>query len=153
MAGEPAIRKIVDALAATLGAIPGLRVDIDRAEDEPYGNAELPAANIVVAGVAFEARDHGTTLHRASVDIDLHVDPEAGSTNAARLDAIEADAVATLHADRTLGGRAEDVAPLSSGGADGLRADTAVRTLSIEIRFLTPLGDHRTLMGATGPIP
>ena len=152
MAGEPAIQKVLGTLQAALSTA-AVTVDIDRPEDDAYGKGELEAINIQHRSTTFEHHSHNETLHRATVDIGMIVAVEASATNAVRLREMEADVVAVLWANRTLGGLAQDMTPLSSGGDDDVRSDEGERALSVEILFLTPVGDHRTVIGATGLIP
>jgi hypothetical protein len=152
----PALDKVLVALAATLNAWPALAAatfEIDRADDEALGNAELPHGNVQHDQTSFEQFTHGETLHRAAVSIDMIVSVEASATNGAKLRVFEADIVAALWADRTLGGCVQDIVPGSSSGTENVLADEGGRTLSIEILFLTPVGDHFTLIGAAGLIP
>lgn len=151
MAGTPALRKVIEALETTLASAG--TVFIDRPEDESFGEGQLPAWNILTdAEVEFSPLDQGTTLHRATVDIDL-IDKIGETSIASRLDELEAETVELLHADRTLGGLAQDVRPDSSAASGQIYADAGARTLSVTILYLTPLGDHRTVIGATGIIP
>lgn len=152
----PALDKVLVALATTLNAWPALAAatfEIDRPEDEALGNAEVPHGNIKHDHTSFEQFTHGETLHRASVSIDMIVAVEAAATNAAQLRVFEANIVAALWADRTLGGLAQDVVPGNSNGGENVLADEGGRTLSIEILFLTPIGDHFTVIGAAGLVP
>jgi hypothetical protein len=155
MAGEPAIEKVIAGLQAALAGT-ATTVDVDRAEDDGFGKGEigaLGALNIRHVGTVFEDHSHNETLHRATFDIGMIVAVEAAKTNAARLREKEADVVAALWADRTLGGLVQDISPQSSGGDDEVRADEGERSLTVKILFLTPVGDHRTVIGATGLIP
>lgn len=154
MAGEPALDKVLAALKTTLETIPGDGlVEIDRADDNPFGNAELPARNVLHRRTGFEQLSHGETLHRAQIDIDHIVATEAASTNGAALREMEAETVEALWADRTLGGLAMDIEIESSGGGEDVFTDEGARALSITVLFATPIGDHRTILGAAGPVP
>lgn len=154
MAGEPALDKVLMALKTALAAIPsGALVEIDRADDNPFGNAELPARNVLHRRTGFEQITHGETLHRVQIDINHIVAVEAASTNGAALREMEAETVETLWADRTLGGLAQDIEFESSGGGEDTFADEGARPLSITVLFLTPVGDHRTILGVSGPVP
>lgn len=155
MANEPAIRKIMAALKATLEAADPIiaSVFIDRSEVEPFGNAEIPAINILHGGTEFQTFDHASTLHRATVNLDMIVENNDPAGMPAMIDEIEARIVETLWADRTLGGLAQDVTPQSSEGNEQVHADEGARLLAIEILFLTPVGDHRTVQGTAGPNP
>lgn len=155
MAGEPALDKVLTALKTVLDPVASL-VEIDRADDDSYGKGELGAngaINILHLRTTFEMHEHGVQLHRAALDLDMAVAVDADATNGARLRVLEADIVEALWADRTLGGLAQDVILISSGGDEDVRADEGARPLSIEVLYLTPVGDHRTILGATGPVP
>jgi hypothetical protein len=156
MAGEPAIQKVLVALRAALTPA-AVTVDIDRPDDDAYGQAELEAINLRHTGTRFEsgtsAEYQSAQHHYASVDVGMIVGVEASASNAQRLREMEADVVALLWADRTLGGLVSNIEPTSSGGDDDVRSDEGERQLSLEIHFCTPVGDHRTVIGATGLIP
>jgi hypothetical protein len=150
----PALDKILTALRTALAtALPTTLIEIDRPSDDEHGNAELPAINIVHQGTTFDNHNQSETLHTAAVDLDMLVATASGSTNASRLRVLEADLVAALWANRTLGGVAQDIRWDSSSGTGDVEANAAGRAISIEILFLTPLGDHRTILGAVGPVP
>lgn len=156
MAGEPALDKVLNGLKTTLtgaATLNGVTVDIDRADDDAYGKGDLPAININHTGTDFELHEHGMQLHRASVELDMLVETRAASPIGRRLREMEADIVAALWADRSLGGLAQDVGLVTAGGDEDIRADEGGRVLSIEIIFLTPVGDHRTVIGAAGLVP
>ena len=151
----PALDKVLTALKTAINSAASL-VEIDRTEDDAYGKGDLGtngAVNILHLRTDFEMRAHAEHLHKARIDLDMVVAVEASASNGARLRDMEARLVAALWADRTLGGVVEDVMLLSSGGDEDVRADTGARPLSIEIHFLTPLGDHYTVIGAAGLIP
>lgn len=149
----PALDKVLSALKATFDAAPALSGDaaaVDRAKDAAWGKGELPARNILERQTVFSAFDHSSTLHRAEVDID-HIAPAVeGLTNAAALRLMEANTVAALWADRTLGGLVQDIQLDGSGTPEDLLIEEGARTLSIVILFLTPVGDHFTVVGADG---
>lgn len=162
MAGEPALDKVGAALKEALQAseaFDGVLIDVDRPDDDEYGNTEIErgAINIVHDSTAFQHGSYGehanATLHTASFDLDMITAVKAAASNARRLREMEADAVAALALDLTLGGLVSDVNWLSAGGGEDVRADVAVRPLRLEIEFATPLGDHRTVIGAAGLIP
>lgn len=153
MAGEPAIRKVIAALEALLSAADIGNVMVDRTQEEPLGNVEMPAINILHTGTAFEVHDHGTTLHRASIDLDMIVAASDASSIGARHAEMEAAIVSVLHADPTVGGLAQDTIPQSSEGVENVFTEEGARLLKIEILFLTPLGDHRTVIGPGGIVP
>lgn len=149
----PAIRKIVAGLETALGTVATGTVFVDRPEEDAFGRSQLPARNILTdAPVEFEVLDHGTTLHRGTFDIDLIDKSAATSSIRARLAEMEAEAIGALWNDRTLGGIAQDVRPLNSAPG-GTYADAEARTLTVEVLWLTPVGDHFTIIGATGLVP
>jgi hypothetical protein len=155
MAGEPALEKVLVNLLAALtgGTLTGATKEIDRADDNPWGKGELPALNIIHRRTSFRQHSMNETLHTAQIDIEMIVAVEAASTNGKRLREMEADVVAALWADRTLGGLAQDIDLDSSGGDEDVLCDEGARPLSINILFLTPVGDHRTIIGHAGLIP
>lgn len=154
----PALDKVLTALQAVMAAaFPAATVEIDRPVDEDFGNVEIAngAVNIVHQGTVFDnngAYDQGATKHTASVDLDLLRAVSASATSAALLREMEADAVAALWANRILSGLAQDVRWPSASGCDGVYANVAGRTLKLEIDFLTPVGDHRTVIGVDGTL-
>lgn len=156
MSGEPALDKVLVALRTIIAsAFPAATVEIDHPADEEFGNAEIDAGavNIVHQDTAFDDRgaySQGATKHTASIDLDLLVSADAVKTNAAQLRDMEVDAVAALWANRTLGGLVQDVRWPAATGCSDVYADVAGRTLKLEIDFLTPTGDHRTIIGAAG---
>lgn len=152
MPGTPALDKVLAALAAVFAAEPGT-TDIDRPEDDGYGKGEIPARNIIDRGETFTEHSQNETLHVAAVDIDHIVAVEASATNGAQLREMEARTVELLWADRTLGGLVQEIIWTGNGGAIDVHANQGARTLSIQILFLTPVGDHRTVIGAAGLIP
>ncbi|MEA3044574.1 MAG: hypothetical protein QOH47_2412 [Sphingomonadales bacterium] len=149
-----ALSKVLANLETALDGAAGL-IETDRADDNPFENAELAtgAINILQRRTQFEQHSQNEVLHRAQIDLDMIVAVEAASTNGARLREMEADIVAALWADRTLGGLAQDIDVDSSGGGEDVLCDEGSRPLSITILFLTPLGDHRTIIGAAGLVP
>lgn len=153
MAGEPSSRKVKLALKATLTVPDGPTWHIDRPADEPFGNAELPAGNIRVVRVEFEPLDQGTTIHRATIDLDLATSVTATESIDAQQEEMAADAVAILYADRTLGGLTQNITPQDMTGTEDDGAEAGIAILRFEIIWLTPHGDHRTIIGASGLIP
>jgi hypothetical protein len=159
MAGEPALEKVITALHATIdAALPNATVDIERPASQAYSSGEIAdgAINIIHTKTVFEAPwdgDQATTLHQVSFDIDMIVDPTVVSTITQRLRVMEADIIAALYADRTLGGLVLDIIPQSSGGVAAQYSGGGARPLFILILFLTPLGDHKTVIGSGGLIP
>lgn len=154
MAGEPALTKILTALGALVDAVAGTAtVDVDQPDDESLDESELKAVNIIHIRTAFAMHEHGVQEHRATIDLDMVTGQDADETNAEQLRNLEADLVAALWAGRTLGGIAQDIILLSSGGDEDVRAEVGARPLSIEVLYLTPLGDHRTIIGAAGLVP
>lgn len=156
MAGEPALEKVLTALRSTLGSaeqFDGATIEIDRPSDKAYGRGELPAINPRHISTSFSSPTYGETLHSAEVDLDYAVETKAAATIGKRLREMEADLIAVLFANRTLGGLVQDIQPQDSSGGEEQESDTGLRTLTVHILFLTPVGDHRTLVGANGLIP
>jgi hypothetical protein len=152
MPGTPALEKVLTALKAVFTGESATTAS-DRPEDDAFGKGELPARNIIDRGTSYSLIETSVELHIARVDIDHVVAVTAAATNGAKLREMEARTVELLFANRTLGGLVQDIRWSDSGGDDEVRADDGARALSIEILFLTPLGDHRTVIGASGLIP
>ena len=155
MSGDPAIDRVLEALRSVIdAAVLRATVEIDRAADDALGNAEIAqgAINIVHRGTVYGAFDHATTLHRATVDIDIVAGAVPGVKIARAVRGMEADIVAGLHANRTLNGLAQDCTPISNGGDDDVFSDSGGWPLTVEILFLTPIGDHRSVIGTNGAI-
>jgi len=153
MAGEPALDKVLSALKTRLeDALTGVLVEADRPDDSPFGNAEMPALNIRYRGTRKTMMTNCEVLNEASFDLDMIVAVEAAASNAARLREMEASIGEALWADRTLGGLLQDYELQSSAGDEDVLADDGVRPLDFTARYLTQIGDDRTIYGAAGAI-
>ncbi|HEX5183588.1 MAG TPA: hypothetical protein VFW19_10610 [Allosphingosinicella sp.] len=156
MSGTPAIRKVLAALKAALEATAVFTtVEIDRSPEEPYGNAEFPAANIVVTAVQITApwqyKANGT-LHEPRFEIGLVVENSAAATVNAQLDDLECTVIAALTGDPAINDYFQKFSPEESEGAADVPTDDGTRRLLFAGQFLTPFGDHRTLIAQSGPI-
>jgi hypothetical protein len=151
MPGTAAVRKVIDALRGRLESVPGMAssVYIDRPQEEPFGNAELPALNIRLLNIDFGVFDGGHDLHEVDVDVDIAVDNRNDGINADQAD-LAAAIVETLWADRTLGGRIMKLVPISLTGDAENGADAGVVPLKYKLIYLTPVGDHFTIVGQSG---
>lgn len=154
MSGEPAIEKVKAALKTmAAAAVPAATIAVNRPDDEPFGNAELPAIGIRVVAVDFEAHEQGATLHRARIEFDVATAGTASLSIDGDQSEMAAALVARIHADRTLGGLMQDMTEQSMSGTEDDGSEAGIAILGYEGIFLTPLGDHRTIIGATGLIP
>ena len=147
-----AIRKVLEALSERLAAIPGWTVAIDRPADRPFTRNEGRAVNIRFISVDFSLFDGGTMLHRLEVDLDLYARPTALENLSTVQADMQAEAVAALWEDRFLGGRVQDIVPQSFEGDTTNLAEAGIAPLKIQILFLTPVGDFRTICGQAGNI-
>jgi len=148
---QSAARKVLDALRSTLEDIPEVSgtVFIDRSEDEPFGNAEVPALNVKLITVSYSAFDHAHDQHDAVIDIDVVTDSRNLSIGADQAD-LAATAVTVLWADRYLGGRVQIMRFESLAGDAGQGTEMGAAPLRLRLKYLTPVGDHFTIVGQTG---
>lgn len=161
MAGEPAIRKVLerlrDWLDGHLGA--GVALRIDRAFDESWHDDELPAVNLRCQSVEYSAWNYtGGWLHDAAVMFDIITRSATTQT----IDDKQAQIAAAIHArlndtargaePGTFGELVQDCLPVSMSHAqDELNlSDYGENTMTWRITFLTPLDSFTTIAGHNG---
>lgn len=161
MAGEPAIRKVLERTRAWLdGQLgSGVAIHIDRPFDRPFRDDDLPCVNLRCPMVTFSHHNFtGGFLHDGEVAFDIAAPSSATSgigadqaEIAARLTARMAARTATAG---TIGEALQDCYPLSMGVPQDefLLADHGVTVFAWRFTWLTPLADFRTIIGHLGPI-
>jgi len=151
MPGTAAVRKVLEALQGRLEMVPGMvgRVYIDRPQEEPFGNAEMPALNVRLLNIDFKPFDHAHDQHSADIDIDIVTDNRNDGINADQAD-LAAATVETLWGDRFLEGRLQFLQPVSLSGDAQNGAEAGVAPLKYLLSYLTPVGDHFTIVGQSG---
>lgn len=145
----PAIRKVQDALAALPSDTIGPRSYIDRSESNPLQADELPGRVIRVVDVAFELTE-GMTLHRVTFQIDFLSGNNAWDTIDLINQCAIAEFIASIHADRTLGGMLQSLEEQNTSGSERAGADTGAAILQVQALFFTPRGDFYTIVGQAG---
>lgn len=148
---QAAVRTVIQALRDRLEIIPSMAgsVYLDRSQEEPFGNAELPALNIKLLSIDFDAFDHAHDMHSADVDIDIIADSRNVSISDDQAD-LAASVVATLWADRTLGGMLQFLRPVTLAGDAENGAEVGIAALKYRLVYLTPVGNHFTVVGQSG---
>ncbi len=148
--GKPALRIVLDRLTALLEAgVPDVSFFLDRPDDDPLQQSEMPGCVIRVPAVDLSPAPDGAhqTWHVATVQIDAHSGREVGET----IDEINQDTlariVAAIQTDRQLGGRVYEINETGVSGSDMDGADIGIAILTLEITFATPRGDWFTLAG------
>lgn len=150
---DPAIRIVQERVCQTLElAMADYTVFVDRPEDKAYAASELPAINIRIPAVQIEDAGDGIwqTLHRATFHFDCVTATGGGETIDLANQRAIADVMAALHADRSLGGRLQDIIERNISGSEMDGADTGCAIFECEIWFFTPRGDFYTLVGVGG---
>jgi hypothetical protein len=145
---DPAIIQIRDALAGILAAVPQCKVYVDRGEAEPISQDERPAIVVRVVEQRFDwmERGQGAQRHTAMIDLDFYEESLTWNGISARLAEMQAQAVALIAADRTLGGRCFDLNFESSTAELDATPDLGCATLTLTAEYLTPASDWTTLI-------
>lgn len=156
MAGDPAIRKVLTALADLLATIPQITVHIDKLPGDRLVEEERPAICIRVVEQAFEPWQgvESATLHSVSLDLDIYEESPVFESITARHSEIIAMIVERVHASRANGGTlAAMLFRIEEAGAtadENSVPDLGCATFTYELQFLTPRGDFRTIIGEGG---
>jgi hypothetical protein len=149
---DPAIRIVQNRIRNECESIGGYNVFVDRPDAEPFDEADYPAINIRAVTVQFDAAPDGQwqTMHRAKFQLDCISGREVGEAIDLINQRAVADIIAALHADRTLGGRLQDLNEIAVSGSELDGADIGSALLEIEALFFTPRGDFYTIVGQAG---
>ena len=135
-------------LAAVATALADVATTVARNTDRAFSPDELPAAVVFDGPHAAAETFTGVASFSLDVGIELLVSGEAGGT---ALNALYADTVAALLADRTLGGVAVDLREVDLGEPEHLTGARAVEivsaTLRVEVLFETAEADRTALPG------
>jgi hypothetical protein len=143
----PASRQIQVAFASLILTPLGLNVLLDRTPDEAIQPSERPCVALRLGDQQFEFYDQSTTSVKMDLNLDIFEDTKGAGSQADRSAVVSANIVAAVHADRTLGGRLQDLeeAGIQAGGSDltDLRNDVLV----YQATFFVPRGDMFTIIG------
>jgi hypothetical protein len=150
---EPAIRKVMVALAAQLTAgVPNLAIIIDRAPSEAVAREETPCCLVQFTGEQITHLDQSTSTHTATIDLEICVRAAATGLQE-RLAILIAKSMGALQADRTLGGLILDIEEQSVTADSVGRPDVNSATLALNVLYLTPRGDFFTVLGQSAVFP
>jgi hypothetical protein len=150
---EPAIRKVVVAMAAQLAAaVPGLTFIIDRAPSEAVAREETPCCLVQFTGEQITPLDQSTSVHVATIDLEICVRAAATGIQE-RLAILIADAMGALQADRTIGGLVQDIEEQSVTSDSVGRPDVNSAALALNVTYLTPRGNFFTVLGQSAVFP
>jgi hypothetical protein len=148
----PALRIVQNRLKEVVEEIDGYQVFVDRSDAESLTEEEQPAINLRVVSVSLDAAPEGLwmTWHRAIIQFDCMSSGSVEET----IDLANQRAIAliieALHADRSLGGRLQDIIEQDVSGSEMDGADVGTAILQVEAWFFTPRGDHFTIVGVGG---
>ena len=154
---DTALAKVEDALKALFEAyapLDGVTFHTARSPDEAFDEEDLEAgAQVLILTDSFEF-DHDESQGQTQVDALLICEVIELSSSAGivtrNTQEVIAHMIAAIHADRTLGGRLEDleeqdVAPSARNGVDASACSLLLKTV-----FYTPRGDLFTIVGPGG---
>jgi hypothetical protein len=148
----PAIRKVQNALVTLIEtARPTLNVFVDRDDDEPLQENELPGIVIRFLDDQFDyMQEYGaSTKHTVAIQIDCH----SGGNVSDTIDMVNqqtiSDIIAAIGANRTLGNRLHELEEQSATGSEQV-AVTGCAILSLQAIYFTPRGDFYTIIGHAG---
>lgn len=150
----PAIRKVQIALQTLVAAaLNHQRVFLDRGLEEPLQESEQDGIVIRVSDLQFGVSPENmgnTTLNSATIDLDLHARYNPTLSIGAANELAAAKIVAALGADRTLGGRLQNLEEDLLSPSDPSRVAVGCATLTLDVQYFTPRGDPFTIVGLGG---
>ena len=159
MAGEPAIRKVLDRLHSWLDGQLGSGVALLLDRRDPLHDEDLNYVILRCDHTAFSVFDYGSMKHEASIKFDI-VTAETSTTTINEVQAeIAAKIVTRMWAMAptagTIGELLQDKLPLSMGADQNEfdLTDAGETTFSWAVTWLTPIDDFRTIIGAAGLVP
>lgn len=141
---DPAIKQVVDQLAAQITEASGPSIFTDRGDAEPIQDGERPAKVIRVTDVVLDEymeQGRGAQMHIASIDIDHYEDIDSTDNLNSTLAASVADTVRLIGADDTLGSRVFELTMVSVTANADDTPDVGVAILTLQVKFLTDLYD------------
>lgn len=154
---DTALAKVEDALKALFEAyapIEGVTFHTARSPDEAFDEEDLEAgAQVLILTESFEL-NHDESQGQTQVDASLicEVIELSSATGVVTRNTQEviAHMIAAIHADRTLGGRLEDLEEqnVAPSGRNGI--DASACSLLLDTVFYTPRGDLFTIVGPGG---
>lgn len=151
---DAAISKVEDAIAAQIaayGSLTGWTVIADQSDD--ISLAEGSDKTILLRTLEHkhvQSDELNQTLHTAIIEIEAVQQMQtSGSISRANRTAL-AHVLAAIAADRTIGGRMQDIQEMDSAPAGATGVDVAGASIQFVAEFFTPRGDWFTILGQAG---
>lgn len=146
----PASRQVQAAFASLILVPLGLNTLLDRTPDEAIQPGERPCVAVSLGDQTFEFFDQSTTVVKMDLFVDIFEDTKGVGSQADRSATKSARIVAAAHADRTLGGRLQDMEEVAIQGGGSDLTDLRNDRLAYQVTFLVPRGDLFTIIGQSG---
>lgn len=149
-----AFDKVEDALAAVLEANNGTGQSLDGytiLTDHPADEAIEAQKSIVIATAAAtpeQANEQNQTIWAQMLDIAVFDGPQAPGMISRRVKITIGKIHALLAADRSLGGRLQDLQEIDIAGTQAEGKDAHGASVQYRAEFYTPRGDWFTILGA-----
>lgn len=153
---DTAIVKVEDALKAALEAyapLAGQTVLVDQSIDVAVDETQMPA--IVIFTTAYGVGNfeyNGQSQHNVTIEFEVISGQTVAGTISRKNQETIAHIVACLAADRTLGGRVQDIQEVDVASTEASGRDVAGASLQVSVIFFTPRDDWFTLVGHGGAL-
>lgn len=151
---DTAQAKIIGAYAALLSGyapLTGKTIITDRSPEDAIDREETPAIVIYPQAWSFDASpEQGQTIHEMLLNFDvIESSADVGIIGRAAQEAI-ANIIGAIHSDRVLGNRLEDAQEIDVAPPTDNGKSVGGASLQIKVQFITPRGDHFTILGLGG---
>lgn len=151
---DPAIAKVEDAIAAQIAAWPaltGYAVVTGQSADEALDEGTDKTILISTAAYSFDVADENwMTIHTALIEVESVSQFQAVGTISRANQTVLAHVLAAVAADRSAGGRLQDIQEIDVAPSAAIGKDVGSASLQFRVLFFTPRGDHFTINGPTG---
>lgn len=151
---SPAIAKVEDAIAAQIDAYASLSdytVVTGQSADEALAEGTDKAILISTAAYSFDVADENwMTIHTALIEVESVSQYQAAGTINRANQTVLAHVVAAIAADRSVGGRLQDIQEIDVAPSAAIGKDVGSASLQFRVQFFTPRGDHFTINGPGG---
>lgn len=122
-----------------------------RDSSEAFDSTELPLINIYTESQQFSpSGEQHQTLHDCRTNCEILENDLTPGVMSKTLQTAAAHIVAAFAADRTLGGRLQDLQELDLAPPADTGRDVAGASLQYSVQFYTPRDDHFTIVGLGG---
>lgn len=155
MAGEPAITKVVTALATLLSAgLTGQQIFPDRDSSEPLSEDERPGIVPRVTDMQFSNWTMGLaqTLHEVTIELDLYENGFGVDTINNRHAVTIAEINRLVMTNEPFQQMLQECELTAASGIEEDIADAGAAVLAIKVAFLTPRTDWTVINGHAGDI-